>query len=131
MGVDVTLGNNGDSSGFHGEGEGYAKLRTGLAAVCAVAVLSYPWMNVVLAHHHPSTGKSRGLLIEALSATVILTGAVITYVNTYRRLGRLIAEGGETAIELDRVRTSLASFALGVGLLAMLVWWSGVLSARL
>ena len=131
MGAEITFENNGVSGRFHGEGEGYAKLRTYLAAVCAVAVLFYPWMNVLLAHHHPGTGRSSRVLVEALSATVIWTGAVITYVNTYRRLGRLIAKGGETAIEVDRVRTSLSSFALGVGLLAMLVWWSGVLSARL
>ena len=55
----------------------------------------------------------------------------MTYASTYRRLGRLIAKGGETAIELDKVRSDLSSFAVGAGLLGMLVWWSGVVSARL
>lgn len=131
MGAEGTSGERIGSGSFHGTGEGYAKLRSSFAAVCAIAVLLYSWMNVLLAHHRPGTGRSGRVLIEALSATAILTATVMTYVSTYRRLGRLIAKGGQTAIELDKVRTDISSFALGAGLLAMLVWWSGVLSARL
>ncbi len=131
LSAEIVSGEQFGSSGFHGAGEGYAKIRSFFAAVCAIAMLLYPWMNLLLAHHHPGTGRSGRALIEALSVTAIWTTAVMTYASTYRRLGRLIAKGGETAIELDKVRSDLSSFAVGAGLLGMLVWWSGVVSARL
>ena len=124
-GKDVSLG------AFHGDGEGYAKVRTFLAAVCALAVLAYPWMNVFLLQHHPGPGKPGHLLTEAISATVVWAGTVFTYSKLYHRLGVLIAVGTPDAAELDKVRSDLSSFALGAGFLAMLVWWSGVLSASL
>ena len=74
MSAEDTLGKRVDSGSFHGTGGSYAKLRSHLAAVCAIAVLAYPWMDVVLAHHHPRTAKSGSALIEAVSATAIWTG---------------------------------------------------------
>ena len=131
MSVDLTYGKDVTTGAFHGDGEGYAKVRTFLAAVCALAVLAYPWVNVLLLHHHLGPGKPRHLLTEAISATVVWAGTVFTYTKLYRKLSVMIAAGNLDAAELDKLRSDLSSFALGAGILAMLVWWSGVLSAYL
>ena len=102
MSVEVASGRNGGSDGFQGNGEGYAKIRTFLAAVCAIAVLAYPWMNVLLLHLNPGRGKRGHVLTEAMSATIIWTVAVAHLRQHLSQARRLIANGGANAAELDR-----------------------------
>jgi hypothetical protein len=122
----------GDDLGpFHGNEEGYARIYTVLAGVSAVAVLAIPWANILLFYRHRYGGQAGGYWANAVSATVISVVVAMTYAGVYRRLGRMIARGGPDAIELDRLRRQLATFAAGVYFLVLVVWWSGILSTRL
>ena len=114
--------------GFHGDQEGLALFFSAMAGLCTLALLSIPWLDIfVTAHARPHTKYT---FIFAASANVICISSMATYIGLYRELSRRIACGEAGRVYLDNLRIGIARFASGVSFLALLLWFSGVLSLR-